>query len=236
MYPANDLPSVPPEERPPHAPGYAQWPAGNSPPAAAPHAAQAATNQPPRRKRPKPGERRVQILQILSSMLAQPTPERVTTAVLAARLGVSEAGLYRHFASKAQMLEALIESIEDSVLGQIRQISADKAGPRADRIVTAVLEYGERNPGMARVMAGDALVGEHERLQQRMTQFFNKLEAALLQGLRDEAPLASDFNAQLKASILSAYIAGRLQHYARSGFQHRPTELLEPSLRKILLA
>jgi len=191
---------------------------------------------PPRRKRPRPGERRVQILQVLSSVLGQPTPERITTASLAARLEVSEAGLYRHFASKAQMFEALIESIEDGVLAQVQHISADEngPGPRAGRIVTAVLEFGERNPGLSRVMAGDALVGEHERLQRRMTQFFNKLQAALLQCLRADAPLASDFSAQLKASILSAYITGRLHQYARSGFQQRPTELLEPALRHML--
>jgi len=211
------------------------YPTNDLPPTSSLHA-EVAISAPSRRKRPRPGERRVQILQVLSSVLGQPTPERVTTANLAARLEVSEAGLYRHFASKAQMFEALIESIEDSVLGQIRHICADEAGPHAGRIVTAVLEYGERNPGMARVMAGDALVGEHERLQRRMTQFFDKLQAVLLQSLRTDAPLASDFSAQLKASILSTYIAGRLHHYTRSGFQHRPTELLEPALRKILLA
>jgi TetR/AcrR family transcriptional regulator len=211
------------------------YPTNNLPPASPVHD-EFAPSAPPRRKRPKPGERRVQILQVLSSVLGQPTPERVTTASLAGQLGVSEAGLYRHFASKAQMFEALIEAIEDSLLDQIRQISAGEAGPHAGRIVTAVLEYGERNPGMARVMAGDALVGEHERLQRRMTQFFDKLQAVLLQSLRTDAPLASDFSAQLKASILSAYMIGRLHHYARSGFQHRPTDLLEPALRKILLA
>jgi len=193
-----------------------------------------APSVPARRKRPKPGERRVQILQVLSSVLGQPTPERITTAGLAARLQVSEAGLYRHFASKAQMFEALIESIEDSVLAQINQTGAGEAGPRAGSIVTTVLEYCERNPGLARVMAGDALVGEHERLQQRMTQFFNKLETMLFHSLRAAAPFASDFSAQLNASILISFMAGRLQRFTRSGFQYRPTELLEPALRKLL--
>ena len=228
MYPTNTLPPSPPEASRSRIFTYSQ--------PAAPARDWAAPDAPPRRKRPRPGERRVQILQVLSSVLSQPTFERVTTASLAARLDVSEAGLYRHFASKAQMFEALIESVENSVFGQIQQINADEAGPRAARIVTAVLEYGERNPGMARVMIGDALVGEHERLQRRMTQFFDKLQAALLQSLRTDTPLGSDFGAQVKASILTAYIAGRLHHYARSGFQHRPTELLEPALRKILLA
>ena len=141
------------------------------------------------RKRPKPGERREQILQALAQMLQQPGAERVTTAALAARLGVSEAALYRHFASKAQMFEALIDFIESSVFGLIGQISERETDgrARAARIVAMVLQFGERNPGMARVMAGDALVLEHERLQQRMNQWFDKLEAALRQSLRERA-------------------------------------------------
>jgi len=212
------------------------YPLNDLPPASPVHAEVAPGMIPPRRKRPRPGERRVQILQVLSSVLGQPTPERITTASLAARLEVSEAGLYRHFASKAQMFEALIESIEDGVLAQVQHISADEngPGPRAGRIVTAVLEFGERNPGLSRVMAGDALVGEHERLQQRMTQFFNKLETMLFHSLRAAAPFASDFSAQLNASILISFMAGRLQRFTRSGFQYRPTELLEPALRKLL--
>ena len=112
------------------------------------------------RKRPKPGERRVQILQVLAEMLQQPGAERVTTAALAARLAVSEAALYRHFASKAQMFEALIDFIESSVFGLINQIG-EREPPgraRAARIVAMVLQFGEKNPGMARVMVGDALV------------------------------------------------------------------------------
>ena len=118
------------------------------------------------RKRPKPGERRVQILQVLAEMLQQPGAERVTTAALAARLAVSEAALYRHFASKAQMFEALIDFIESSVFGLINQIGErEPAGrARAARIVAMVLQFGEKNPGMARVMVGDALVFEHQRL------------------------------------------------------------------------
>ena len=115
------------------------------------------------RKRPKPGERRVQILQVLAEMLEQPGAERITTAALAARLDVSEAALYRHFASKAQMFEALIDFIESSVFGLINQINErEPAGRgRAARIVAMVLQFGEKNPGMARVMVGDALVFEH---------------------------------------------------------------------------
>ena len=194
------------------------------------------------RKRPKPGERRVQILQALAQMLEQPGAERVTTAALAARLSVSEAALYRHFASKAQMFEALIDFIESSLFGLIQQIGErDPAGPaRAARIVAMVLQFGEKNPGMTRVMVGDALVFENERLQQRMNQLFDKLEAALRQCLRDGAArddgaLAPDADAQVAASTLTAFAAGRLQRFARSGFRRAPSEHLDACLARILL-
>jgi TetR/AcrR family transcriptional regulator len=134
----------------------------------------------PARKRPKPGERRVQILQALAAMLEQPGGERITTAALAARLEVSEAALYRHFASKAQMFEGLIEFIEQSVFSLVSQITTTGAGDgrwcvsRWPRIVAMLLQFGEKNPGMARVMVGDALVFENERLQQRMNLFFRQ--------------------------------------------------------------
>ncbi len=192
------------------------------------------------RKRAKPGERREQILQALAAMLEQPGAERITTAALAARLQVSEAALYRHFASKAQMFEALIDFIESSVFGLINQITANgPAGPaQAARIVAMVLQFGERNPGMARVMVGDALVGEHERLQARMNQLFDKLEAALRQSLRDgavhaDAALAPDAQAKASAALAVAFVAGRMQRYARSGFRRAPTELLQACLAKV---
>lgn len=195
----------------------------------------------PARKRPKPGERRVQILQALACMLEQPGAERVTTAALAARLDVSEAALYRHFASKAQMFEALIDFIESSVFGLVNQIGErEPAGPaRAGRIVAMVLQFGEKNPGMTRVMVGDALVFEHERLQQRMNQLFDKLEAALRQCLRDGASsdggaLTPDADAQVTASVLTAFAAGRLQRFARSGFRRKPSEQLDACLRVVL--
>lgn len=194
------------------------------------------------RKRPKPGERRVQILQTLAQMLQQPGAERVTTAALAARLEVSEAALYRHFASKAQMFEGLIDFVESTVFGLINQISErEAAGPaRAARIVAMVLQFGEKNPGMARVMVGDALVHEHERLQQRMNQLFDKLDAALRQCLREgtaaaeNGPLTPDADAQVIASVLTAFVAGRLQRFARSGFRRLPTEQLDACLKRIL--
>jgi len=192
------------------------------------------------RKRPKPGERRVQILQTLAAMLEQPGAERVTTAALAARLAVSEAALYRHFASKAQMFEGLIEFIEQSVFSLVNQITQREstASDQASRIVTMLLQFGEKNPGMTRVMAGDALVYEHERLQQRMNQFFDKVEASLRQCLRATPDAwTSDtptVDVQVKAATLTAFAMGRLQRYARSGFKRMPTEQLDAALHLML--
>jgi TetR/AcrR family transcriptional regulator len=195
----------------------------------------------PARKRPKPGERRVQILQVLAQMLEGPDAERVTTAALAARLKVSEAALYRHFAGKAQMFEALIDFIENSVLGCIDQIAeSEPAGSAcAAHIVTMVLQFGEKNPGMARMMVGDALVFEPQRLQHRMNQLFDKIEAALLQSLRDApvegaSSLTPDASAQATASVLTAFITGRLQRFARAGTRHQPCELLDVCLARML--
>ncbi|MBU3648441.1 MAG: nucleoid occlusion factor SlmA, partial [Limnohabitans sp.] len=143
----------------------------------------------PKRQRMKPGQRREQILQTLAAMLEQPGAERITTALLASKLAVSEAALYRHFASKAQMFEGLIDFIEHSVFSLINQI-AEREGDdvqKAARMVAVVLQFAERNPGMARVMVGDALVFEHERLQQRMNQLFDRVESALRQVLKAAA-------------------------------------------------
>ncbi len=200
------------------------------------------------RKRPKPGERRIQILQALAEMLEQPGADRITTAALAARLGVSEAALYRHFASKAQMFEGLIEFIEQSVFTLVNQISeraqADPAVgapalPRqASQVITMVLQFAEKNPGMTRVMVGDALVFEHARLQQRMNQFFDKVEATLRQSLRpvadDSGSATPSVDAQVMASALTAFLLGRLHRYARSGFKRLPSEHLDASLALML--
>jgi len=197
-----------------------------------------ATPAAPGRKRPKPGERRVQILQALATMLEQPGAERITTAALAAKLEVSEAALYRHFASKAQMFEGLIEFIEQSVFTLINQIGErEPEGPgQAARIVGMLIQFAEKNPGMTRVMVGDALVFENERLQQRMNQFFDKVEASLKQCLRT-APgdaAAPTVDAQVRASVLTAFIVGRLQRFARSGFKRAPSEHLEAALQRML--
>jgi TetR/AcrR family transcriptional regulator len=199
----------------------------------------------PARKRPKPGERRVQILQALAMMLEQPGADRITTAALAARLEVSEAALYRHFASKAQMFEGLIEFIEQSVFTLVNQIQ-DRAGSgeaesgarQAARIVAMLVQFAEKNPGMTRVMVGDALVYENERLQQRMNQFFDKIESTLRQSLRSaadgEGSATPTVDAQVRASMLTSFVVGRLQRFARSGFRRSPSEHLEASLACML--
>jgi TetR/AcrR family transcriptional regulator len=193
----------------------------------------------PSRKRPKPGERRVQILQTLATMLEQPGAERITTAALAGRLQVSEAALYRHFASKAQMFEGLIEFIESSVFSLVNQITEREAegSAQTQRIVTVLLQFGEKNPGMTRVMVGDALVFEHERLTSRMNQFFDRVESQLRQTLRHSAESAGSatptVDAQALASVLTSFSVGRLQRYARSGFKRLPTEHLEMALLRL---
>ena len=189
------------------------------------------------RKRPRPGERRVQILETLATMLQEPGAERVTTAGLAAKLEVSEAALYRHFASKAQMFEGLIEFIEQSVFTLVNQIVERETDGAAQvqRVLAVLLQFGEKNPGMTRVMVGDALVFENDRLVTRMNQFFERIESQLRQSLRRHAESAGsttptvDANAQ--ASVLTAFAVGRLQRFARSGFRKSPTEHLDVALR-----
>ncbi|BEP33750.1 nucleoid occlusion factor SlmA [Variovorax sp. V59] len=195
----------------------------------------------PVRKRPKPGERRVQILQALAAMLEQPGAERVTTAALAARLDVSEAALYRHFASKAQMFEGLIDFIEQSVFTLVNQIlerEGATGAQQAAKILTLLVQFAERNPGMTRVMVGDALVFENERLQQRMNQFFDKIEATLRQVLRGAAAAdgsaTPSVDAQVRAAALTAFVVGQLQRFTRSGFRRAPSEHLEATIALIV--
>ena len=208
---------------------------------AAPGKGSVATDAKPERvrKRPKPGERRIQILQTLAQMLEQPGADRITTAALAAKLSVSEAALYRHFASKAQMFEGLIEFIESSVFTLINQVvERETSGTQqAAKMLAVVLQFGEKNPGMTRVMVGDALVFEHERLIARMNQFFDRVESQLRQSLRLAAETAGSptpsVDASALASALVSLIAGRLQRYARSGFKRSPLEHLDVALDRL---
>src|SRR5213596_1752687 len=134
----------------------------------------------------KPGARRLQILQVLARMLENPKGEKVTTAALAKELDVSEAALYRHFASKAQMFEGLIEFIENTLFTLINKIAADTkdGAAQAQQIVAVLLGFAEKNPGMTRVLIGDALVTEDERLQARMNQLYDRIEASIKQSLK----------------------------------------------------
>jgi TetR/AcrR family transcriptional regulator len=196
----------------------------------------------------KPGERRLQILQTLAKMLETPKGEKITTAALAARLDCSEAALYRHFASKAQMFEGLIEFIEQSVFTLAQQIvDRDPLDPQqgnpegaqqAARVVALLLQFGEKNPGMVRVMVGDALVLEHERLQARMNQFFERIESTLRQCLRGAALAHGSgtptVDAQIGARVLVDFTVGRLQRFVRSGFRQRPTDELQASLARLV--
>jgi TetR/AcrR family transcriptional regulator len=178
------------------------------------------------------GERRLEILKALAQMLEAPKWERITTAALAQRLDVSEAALYRHFASKAQMYEGLIEFIESSVFSLANRITEDEAdGHRqAEKLIEMLMAFAEKNPGMVRVMTGDALVGEHERLQVRINQFFDRFESTLKQSLR----MASDGDAAGQAGALIRYAIGCLHQYAKSGFVRKPAESFGAQRRYLL--
>lgn len=187
------------------------------------------------KSRRKPGTRRLQILQTLASMLEDPRGEKVTTAALAARLDVSEAALYRHFASKAQMFEGLIEFIETTIFGLINDISSKEQSGKlqARRIVQMLLEFAQTNRGMTRVLIGDALVNENDRLQDRMNQLLERIEASLRQSLRvavSQSEMPADLDTGARASLAVAYVLGRWHRFAKSGFRKPPTDGLDVQL------
>ena len=175
----------------------------------------------------KPGERRLQILQTLAGMLETPKGEKITTAALAAQLACSEAALYRHFASKAQMYDALIEFIEQSLFSVVNQITrTESQGLRqVEAIIALLLRFAQKNRGMTRVLIGDALVNENERLQTRINTLLDRIEAALKQALRIAATqenLKPDADFGALANLLRCYVVGRWEQYARSGFTREP--------------
>jgi TetR/AcrR family transcriptional regulator len=188
----------------------------------------------------KPGQRKLQILQALAAMLEQPRGEKITTAALAARLAVSEAALYRHFASKAQMYEGLIEFIEASVFGVINQIveKEERGVDQAYAILTMLLGFAANNPGMTRVLIGDALVGEDERLQLRMNAFYDRIELACKGALRLAASQGHGNEAEVaeRASLMVSYVTGRWHRFAKSGFRHSPLEATGVQLSLLLAA
>ena len=184
------------------------------------------------RVRPKPGERRLQILQTLAQMLQEPGGDRVTTAALAGRLEVSEAALYRHFASKAQMFEGLIGFIEQSVFGLINQIVAQEPDPlkQLRSIVLMLLGFAERNPGMTRVLIGDALVTEDARLQSRINQLHDRIEASIKQCFRnaiEQGRLPPENDPGARANLLLSFVLGRWLRFAKTGFKRPPAEGLD---------
>jgi TetR/AcrR family transcriptional regulator len=175
----------------------------------------------------KPGERRLQILQTLAAMLETPRGEKITTAALAARLDVSEAALYRHFASKAQMFEGLIEFIETTLFSLVNRITGESTDgvTQATQIVAVLLAFAEKNPGMTRVLIGDALVNEDERLQARMNQLYDRIEASIKQSLKiAQAGGAWPGDPVTDSNALLAFVIGRWMLFAKSGFKRAPQE------------
>lgn len=176
--------------------------------------------------------RRHQILEALARELETSPGERITTANLARAVGVSEAALYRHFPSKARMFEGLIEFIEDTVFGLVNRILAEESRSvvRCDKILSVLLGFSARNPGITRILVGDALVGETERLRVRIAQFFDRVETQLKQVLR-EGELAGELQSgtpiAAASALLVAVAAGRMNHFVRSGFKRDPLEQWE---------
>ncbi|HEY6094345.1 MAG TPA: nucleoid occlusion factor SlmA [Gallionellaceae bacterium] len=175
----------------------------------------------------KPGERKLQILQAVAQMLEQPKGEKITTAALAAKLEISEAALYRHFASKAQMFEGLIEFIEQTVFGLINKITTEESSgiKQVESVMALLLGFAQKNRGMTRVLIGDALVNEDERLQQRINQFVDRIETTLKQSLRiavTQNELDQNADVTARANVLVCYVIGRWQQFGKSGFTRDP--------------
>jgi TetR/AcrR family transcriptional regulator len=175
--------------------------------------------------------RRQQILECLARELEIHPGERITTAGLARAVGVTEAALYRHFPSKARMFEGLLEFVEESVFGLINRILEEQtdAAARCERILQVLLGFAERNPGITRILIGDALVGENARLRGRVSQFFDRLETQLKQVLREGEMRGESRQQDIQASanLLLATVEGRLHQYVRSGFSVSPLQYWE---------
>jgi len=177
----------------------------------------------------KRGDRKLQILHALAEMLEAPAAEKITTAALAARLDVSEAALYRHFASKAQMFEGLIEFIEETLFGLINKITSEETNglKQLEAITAMLLSFAQKNRGMTRVLIGDALVHENERLQLRINQLHDRVEATFKQALRfavsqNELPALPDPAA--RANLIMSFVTGRWHQFAKSGFRRDPMQ------------
>ena len=173
--------------------------------------------------------RKQHILEVLARELEAKPGTRITTAALAAAVGVSEAALYRHFPSKARMFEALLTFAEESVFGLYTRILEEQSNPvtRCAQMILVLLQFAERNPGIARVLTGDILVGEHPRLRVRGMQFFDRIETQLRQVLREATLVAGPQPDRAliaaAANLLSAYASGRIGHFVQSGFRAAPS-------------
>ena len=181
----------------------------------------------------KPGERKQQILETLAHMLETPTQEKITTASLAAKLDVSEAALYRHFASKAQMFEGLISFIEQSLFSLINKITTEETDglTQVRRIVTIMLLFAEKNPGMTRVLIGDALVNEDARLQLRINQMFDRLESTIKQSFRiTQTQTSRSIEPESQANLMLCFVIGRWHQFAKGGFKRQPMEFVQQQL------
>ena len=189
----------------------------------------------PDSKRPS---RRQQILEALAQELETRPGARITTARLAEVVGVSEAALYRHFPSKAKMFEALIEFSEESVFGLANRILSEESrvDRRCERILTMLLTFSDRNPGITRVLLGEALVGEHERLRDRISQFFGRFETQLKQVLREGEQVdgvSLQASVAAIANLLMAVVEGRMSQFSRSGFEHSPMQSWDQQWRAL---
>jgi TetR/AcrR family transcriptional regulator len=187
----------------------------------------------------KTGERKAQILQVLAEMLENPASEKVTTAALAARLDVSEAALYRHFTGKAAMFEGLIDFIEQTLFGLINRItSEEQSGVRQlESILGVLLGFAQKNRGMTRVLIGDALVHEDQKLQNRINQLHDRLEAALKQALRfgvTQKEIAEEVDVGAEANVLMSFVTGRWHQYAKSGFKRDPAEFWAKQWKQLM--
>jgi len=185
------------------------------------------------------GERKNQILQTLAQMLEGPAAERITTAALASRIGVSEAALYRHFKGKADMFAALIDFVEQTVFSLANKItSEEKSGLRqTESMIGMLLGFAQKNRGMTRVLIGDALVNEDEALQARVNQIHDRIEAALKQALRfavTQQEIAADADLTAQANILMSFVAGRWHQYAKSGFRRDPAEFWQTQWKQLM--
>ncbi|MGH8763991.1 MAG: nucleoid occlusion factor SlmA [Nitrosospira sp.] len=187
----------------------------------------------------KSGERKEQILQVLAGMLEEPRAGKITTAALAAKIDVSEAALYRHFASKAQMFEGLIEFIEATLFSLINRLTEEEKSAirQIEGIVSLLLGFAQKNPGMTRVLIGDALINENDRLQIRINQLHDRLEATLKQALRfavSEGKIAANLDITAQANLLMCYVVGRWHQFAKSGFKRNPMEYWDAQRKELL--